>query len=135
VVAPLARALPTMVSVQLELGLSLAELGRTAEAARRVPAGRRPGAARRRSLAGPGRTLDLLGDTAGAESALAQQLRASTRDPALVEAAAALVDNRLGEAEQLLRATWPTIPPTSPPCACWPRPARGWAATRTPNAC
>ncbi|OZA74080.1 MAG: hypothetical protein B7X77_08975 [Caulobacter sp. 39-67-4] len=45
----------------------------------------------------------MLADKAGAETALAQQLRASTRDPALIEAAAALIDNRLGEAEQRLR--------------------------------
>jgi Flp pilus assembly protein TadD len=32
VVAPLARALPTMVSAQIELGLTLADLGRTTEA-------------------------------------------------------------------------------------------------------
>jgi tetratricopeptide (TPR) repeat protein len=103
VVAPLARALPTMVSAQIELGLTLADLGRTAEA---VAAFQRavvqePRAAE--AWRGLAEGLDLLGDTAGSERALAQQLRASTRDPALIEAAAALVDNRLGVAEQLLR--------------------------------
>jgi tetratricopeptide (TPR) repeat protein len=103
VVAPLARALPTMVSAQIELGLTLADLGRTTEA---VAAFQRAVVQEPRAVGawqGLAEGLDLLGDTAGAEKALAQQLRASTRDPALVEAAAALIDNRLGVAEQLLR--------------------------------
>jgi tetratricopeptide (TPR) repeat protein len=103
VVAPLAKALPTMVSAQIELGLSLADLGRTAEA---VGAFQRAVAVEPRAVEawrGLAEGLDLLGDKAGTETALAQQLRASTRDPALIEAAAALVDNRLGVAEQLLR--------------------------------
>jgi tetratricopeptide (TPR) repeat protein len=102
-VAPLAKALPTMVSAQIELGLTLADLGRTAEA---VAAFQRAIAQEPRAVEawrGLAEGLDLLGDTAGSEKALAQQLRASTRDPALIEAAAALVDNRLGVAEQLLR--------------------------------
>jgi len=103
VVAPLARALPTMVSAQIELGLTLADLGRTAEA---VAAFQRAVAQEPRAVEawrGLAEGLDLLGDKAGSEKALAQQLRASTRDPALIEAAAALIDNRLGVAEQLLR--------------------------------
>lgn len=102
-VAPLARALPTMVSAQIELGLTLAELGRTTEA---VAAFQRAVSVEPRAAEawrGLAEGLDLLGDKAGAEKALAQQLRASTRDPALIEAAAALVDNRLGVAEQRLR--------------------------------
>jgi tetratricopeptide (TPR) repeat protein len=103
VVAPLARALPTMVSAQIELGLTLADLGRTTEA---VAAFQRAVAQEPRAVEawqGLAEGLDLLGDKPGSEKALAQQLRASTRDPALIEAAAALIDNRLGVAEQLLR--------------------------------
>jgi tetratricopeptide (TPR) repeat protein len=103
VIAPLARGLPSLAEGQLELGLTLADLGRTAEAVaafrRTVALDPRAGEAWRGLAEG----LDLLGDAAGAEQALAQQLRASTRDPALIEAAAALIDNRLGEAEQRLR--------------------------------
>ncbi len=103
VVAPLARALPDMAEGQLELGLTLADLGRTVEAVsafrRTVALDPRAGEAWRGLAEG----LDLLGDKAGAEAALAQQLRASTRDPVLIEAAAALIDNRLGVAEQILR--------------------------------
>jgi len=103
VIAPLARGLPGLAEGQLELGLTLADLGRTAEAVaafrRTIALDPRAGEAWRGLAEG----LDLMGDTAGAEQALAQQLRASTRDPALIEAAAALIDNRLGEAEQRLR--------------------------------
>ncbi|WP_421738271.1 tetratricopeptide repeat-containing sulfotransferase family protein [Caulobacter sp.] len=102
-VAPLARGLPNMAEAQLELGLALADLGRTGEAVaafqRAVALDPRAGEAWRGLAEG----LDLMGDRAGAERALAQQLRASTRDPVLIEAAAALIDNRLGVAEQLLR--------------------------------
>jgi tetratricopeptide (TPR) repeat protein len=103
VVAPLARALPTMVSAQIELGMTLADLGRTTEA---VATFQRAVAQEPRAVEawqGLAEGLDLLGDKPGSEKALAQQLRASTRDPALIEAAAALIDNRLGVAEQLLR--------------------------------
>lgn len=103
VIAPLARGLPSLAEGQLELGLTLADMGRTAEAVsafrRTVALDPRAGEAWRGLAEG----LDLLGDKTGAEQALAQQLRASTRDPALIEAAAALIDNRLGEAEQRLR--------------------------------
>ena len=102
-IAPLAKGLPTMAEAHLELGLTLADLGRTAEAVaafrRTVALDPRVGEAWRGLADG----LDLLGDAVGAEAALAQQLRASTRDPVLIEAAAALIDNRLGEAEQRLR--------------------------------
>ncbi|MDB5455489.1 MAG: sulfotransferase, partial [Caulobacter sp.] len=47
--------------------------------------------------------LALVGDTAGADAAQARQIQASVRDPALIEAASALVDNRLAVAERLLR--------------------------------
>jgi tetratricopeptide (TPR) repeat protein len=43
------------------------------------------------------------GDVAGADAAYAQHIRFSTRDPRLMEAAAALIDNRIAVAEALLR--------------------------------
>jgi tetratricopeptide (TPR) repeat protein len=44
------------------------------------------------------------GDLAGADAAYAQHIKASTRDPRLLVAAAALVDGRIAEAEHLLRS-------------------------------
>ena len=102
-VAPLAQALPNLPLAQLELGLSLEQLGRTAEAVRAFDRASALEPRLSEAWRGLSENLDLLGDTAGAEKALARQLRASTRDPALIEAATALADNRLGEAERILR--------------------------------
>lgn len=102
-VAPLAAALPNMPLAQLELALSLERLGRTAEAVRAFDRASALEPRLSEAWRGLSESLELLGDTAGAERALARQLRASTRDPVLVEAASALADNRLGEAEGLLR--------------------------------
>ncbi|MCY1649017.1 sulfotransferase [Caulobacter sp. SL161] len=102
-IAPLAKALPNLPLAQLELALCFERLGRTAEAARAFD--RTSALEPRLSEAwrGLSESLELLGDHQGAERALARQLRASTRDPLLVEAATALSEDRLGEAERLLR--------------------------------
>jgi tetratricopeptide (TPR) repeat protein len=47
--------------------------------------------------------LTVAGDTAGADAAYAQQIRYSAKDPRLVQAAIALHDNNIPEAEALLR--------------------------------
>ncbi|HEX7116161.1 MAG TPA: sulfotransferase [Steroidobacter sp.] len=47
--------------------------------------------------------LRAMGDTQGADEAYLQQIRHSTRDPRLLEAAVALCDNRIAVAEALLR--------------------------------
>jgi tetratricopeptide (TPR) repeat protein len=102
-VAPLAAALPNLPLAQLELGLCLEQLGRTAEAAKAFERASALEPRLSEAWRGLAESLELLGDTAGAERALARQLRASTRDPALIEAATALGENRLGVAEQILR--------------------------------
>jgi tetratricopeptide (TPR) repeat protein len=51
-----------------------------------------------------GDNLTASGDTAGADAAYAQHIKASTRDPKLLAAASALVDGRISQAEALLRA-------------------------------
>ena len=48
--------------------------------------------------------LDAAGDAAGADQARAHYMRAATRDPRLMQAAAALVNNQLPVAEARLRA-------------------------------
>jgi tetratricopeptide (TPR) repeat protein len=50
-----------------------------------------------------GDALTALGDSAGADSAYAQHIRAATRDPRLLEPATALCDGRIAVAESLLR--------------------------------
>ena len=103
VLQPLANREPRWAAAQCELGLTLGMLGKGEEA---VAALRRsvqlnpdlPNAWR--SLADH---LAAIGDEAGAEAARARLLKASTRDPRLLAAGAALCDNRIPEAEALLR--------------------------------
>ncbi len=100
----LARAQPNWAQANLELGLALGRAGRGNEAI----------AALRRAVAlkpelpqawlALGDHLSATGDPAGADAAYASHIRFSTRDPHLMAAAAALVENRIGEAESLLRA-------------------------------
>jgi len=104
VVEPLARALPAIAVIQLEHGLVLAAVGQTKAA---IAAFHRAVAADP-SLAeawqGLAEALELTGDAAGAQQAQAQRIKAGTRDPVLMAAAVALVEGRLAEAEQGLRA-------------------------------
>jgi len=100
----LAKAQPRWAAVHFELGLTLGSLGQ-GEAA--VAALRRalqlnadlPDAWR--ALADH---LEATGDESGAEAARARFLKASTRDPRLLAAGAALCENRIPEAESLLRS-------------------------------
>jgi tetratricopeptide (TPR) repeat protein len=57
-----------------------------------------------------GDQLTLAGDVQGADGAYAQQIKCSTNDPRLMAAAVALCDNRLAEAETLLRAHLKAFP-------------------------
>jgi tetratricopeptide (TPR) repeat protein len=100
---PLARSQPRWAAVHYELGLAHAALGRGEEAV----------AALRRTvqldpaLPDAWRTLadhlTAIGDDAGAEAARARFLKASARDPRLLAAGAALCENRIPDAEALLR--------------------------------
>ena len=98
------KVVPGHPQAQLLLGLALAALGRGPEAiaALRRAVGTDPALASGwRAL---GDQLSLAGDEASAEDAYARQIRASVKDPALLEAAAALVEGRLAVAERGLRA-------------------------------
>jgi Flp pilus assembly protein TadD len=99
----LARAHPAAAPVQVELGLVHAALGRgpDAIAALRRAVGIDPSHAQAwRAL---GDALGLAGETAEADQAYMRSIKASARDPALVEAATALIEDRLAVAERLLR--------------------------------
>jgi predicted Zn-dependent protease len=103
VLAALAELQPRSAVTQYELGLTLSALGRGEEAL----------AALRRSVQlhpdfpdawrALADHLMAIGDDAGAESARARFLKASVRDPRLLAAGAALCENRIPEAEALLR--------------------------------
>ncbi|WP_374470634.1 sulfotransferase [Phenylobacterium sp.] len=103
VAQPLAARHPQWAEAHAELGLALAALGDTRAAVtaleRAIDIEPRHGQAWRAL----GDAWTLLGDTAQADAAYANHIRAGVREPALMEAANALCENRLPEAEHLLR--------------------------------
>jgi tetratricopeptide (TPR) repeat protein len=109
--AAAADALGTLVSMHpqwalahYELALALSGLGSNAEAIaalQRAVILKPDMADAWRAL---GDELTIAGDAAGADSAYAQNVRASTKDPRLLTAAAALCENKIPQAEALLRA-------------------------------
>ncbi|TMJ57872.1 MAG: tetratricopeptide repeat protein [Alphaproteobacteria bacterium] len=103
VLAPLAAAQPRWVAAHFELGLTLGALGRGEDAVTEL----RKAVELNPDLPDAWRALadhlTAMGDDAGAETARARFLKVSTRDPRLMAAAAALCDNRIPEAEALLR--------------------------------
>jgi predicted Zn-dependent protease len=100
---PLAALHPEWALAQYELALAYGEREHTAEAV----------AALHRALAlkpdmadawrALGDQLTIAGDAAAADAAYAENIRASTKDPRLLKAAAALCENKIPEAELLLR--------------------------------
>jgi tetratricopeptide (TPR) repeat protein len=103
ILEPLARQQPSAAAVHYELGLALGAKGlgdRAIEALRRAVALKPEMPAAWRAL---GDLLSAIGDSAGADAAYAQNIRHSTRDPRLMEAAAHLCAHRLAPAEALLR--------------------------------
>ena len=99
----LCRNQPGWATAQYELGTTLGSLGQ-GEAA--IAALRRAVALKSdmpdawRALADH---LAAIGDADGADAAYARHIKAATKDPRLLAPAAALVDNRIPEAEALLR--------------------------------
>src|SRR5579862_6219040 len=100
----LAQAQPRWAAVHYELGLTLGALGQGDASV---------GALRRALQLNPDLPdawraladhLAAMGDEPGAEGARARLLKASTRDPRLLAAGAALCENRIPEAESLLRS-------------------------------
>jgi tetratricopeptide (TPR) repeat protein len=101
---PVAAAHPGQAIVHYELGRAHGALrhGEAAVAALRRAVELKPDLADAwRALADH---LTAIGDAEGADAAYAWHLKFSTRDPRLLEAAAALVENRIAVAETLLRA-------------------------------
>ncbi|HJY40306.1 MAG TPA: sulfotransferase [Steroidobacteraceae bacterium] len=103
VLEPLAQSQPNWAAAHYELGLTRGARrdGEGAVAALRRAVGLKaemPDAWR-----ALGDHLTAVGDTSGADDAYAQHIKFSTHDPRLMEAAAALCENRIPIAEQLLR--------------------------------
>ena len=92
------------ISTMIDLARRQLESGEPALAATRLRAlvAASPGQAEAHRLLG--RALRALGDTAAAEGAELAAIRAATHDPALAQAALALVENELHVAEPILKA-------------------------------
>jgi tetratricopeptide (TPR) repeat protein len=103
VLEPLRAAHPQWALAHYELALTQGEQGMIGEAIsalRRALQLKPEMADAWRAL---GDHLSISGDAAGADAAYAQNIKASTKDPRLLSAAAALCENKIPEAEHLLR--------------------------------
>jgi tetratricopeptide (TPR) repeat protein len=110
VLEPLAREQPQSAAVQLELGVARGEAGQAdaAIAALLQALKLQPDSPDAWRLLADQR--DAAGDAPGADQARAHYMKAATRDPRLLQAAAALVDNQLPVAEARLRAHLQSYP-------------------------
>jgi tetratricopeptide (TPR) repeat protein len=103
ILEPLVAGQPKWAAAHYEYGVALGALGRgdgAIAALRRAVALKPDLGDGWLALAGH---LTAVGDTAGADSAYARHLMCSTQDPRLMDAAAALCENRIPQAEALLR--------------------------------
>jgi predicted Zn-dependent protease len=104
ILEPLAMEQPRAAPVHLELAIAQGEAGRghDAIAALRRALQLQPGSADGWRLLAD--YLDAAGDVSGADQARAQYIKVANKDPRLMEAAAALVENNLPLADARLRA-------------------------------
>ena len=107
---PLVATQPNWANAHYERGITLAALDRHADAFAALHRAvalspDMPGAWRE-----IGDLLILQGDSQGADAAYARHIKVSTHDPRLLGAAHALCDNKIGQAELLLRAHLKTHP-------------------------
>jgi tetratricopeptide (TPR) repeat protein len=103
ILVPLARTQPNWAMVHLDLGLALGRGGRGQEAidALRRAVALKPGLPQAWRVLGD--HLMAAGEQVAADAAYASHVRHSTHDPRLLDAAVALVENRIPAAEALLR--------------------------------
>ena len=99
----LAEANPRATEVQFELALALSDGGKLQAAVDVLKRARALDPDHPHAWRVLGDQLMLAGDETGAGAAYARHIKASTHNPRLLEAAAALCDNKLAVAERLLR--------------------------------
>jgi len=104
VLEPLARGQPNWAKAHYELGLARADDTQPEAALRALQRAVALDPMLPDAWRAIGDQFTLAGDVSRADAAYAQHVRASTRDPRLLSAAAALVDGKIAEAEALLRA-------------------------------
>jgi tetratricopeptide (TPR) repeat protein len=95
---------PNWAAAHYELGMALAEAGQSEGALVALRRAVALNPAMPDAWRAIGDHLTLSGERQGADAAYAQHIKASTRDPRLLSAAAALVDGRIAQAEASLRA-------------------------------
>jgi tetratricopeptide (TPR) repeat protein len=103
VLEPLAKAQPASASTHYELAMAHLALGEDAAAAAALRRAVRLKPDMPEAWRALGDQLTLADDTAGADAAYAQHIRASVNDPLLMRAAQALCEDDLAVAERLLR--------------------------------
>ena len=99
----LARANPRAAEVHFELGLALADSGNLQAGIASLQQATVLAPSHVHAWRALGDRLVLAGDEVGAGAAYSRHIKASTRNPRLLEAAAVLCDNKLAVAERLLR--------------------------------
>jgi tetratricopeptide (TPR) repeat protein len=110
ILEPLARAQPNWAAAQFELGQALGSVRRGDEAVAALRRAAQLKPEMTEAWLALGDHLTAIGDAEGADAAYAQHIRTSTRDPRLMEAAAALCENRLAIAEAILRQHLKELP-------------------------
>ena len=103
ILGPLSVAQPNWAMAQLELGIALGRTGRGEEAVKALRHAVTLKPDLPRAWLALGDHLSATGDAPGADEAYGWHIKFSNRDPALLEAASALSENRIPEAEALLR--------------------------------
>ena len=99
----LVRALPNSADAHHELGLARSDLGDTSGAIEMLTKATRINGKHAHAWRALGDEKTLAGDSAGADAAYARHIEASVKNPQLLEAAAALCENKLAVAERMLR--------------------------------
>ncbi len=103
ILVPLARAQPKWAAVHLDLGVALGDAGRGQEAIEALRTAVALKAELPQAWRALGDHLMAAGEHAAADAAYARHVRYSTHDPRMLAAATALVEERIPEAEGLLR--------------------------------
>ncbi len=104
ILEPLSKAQPNWAAAHYELGRALGSAGQGERAIVELKCAVQLKPDLPDAWRALGDHLTATGDVEGADAAYAQHIKASTRDPRLLEAAAALCENRIAVAEGLLRA-------------------------------
>jgi predicted Zn-dependent protease len=104
ILEPLARSQPKVAAIHCEWGVVLGALGDTAAAIAALKHATKLAPQHPSAWRELGDQFSVAGDSEKSEAAYAHHIQASVRDPQLLAAAAALVENKLAVAERLLRA-------------------------------